>query len=53
MEEQLYPEEQMQIEVEARNAFLFAAEYGNQGIDHFMQVLNELKERLKDESDGN
>lgn len=49
MEEQLYQEEQMQIEIEARNAFLFAAEYGNQGIDHLMQVLNELKERLKDE----
>lgn len=49
MEEQLYQEEQMQIEIEARNVFLFAAEYGNQGIDHLMQVLNELKERLKDE----
>jgi hypothetical protein len=48
MEEQLYPEEQMQIEVEARNVFLFAAEYGSQGIDHLMQVLNDLKERLED-----
>lgn len=49
MEEQLYTEEQMQIEVEARRTFLFAAEFGNQGIDHLMQVLNELKERLEDE----
>jgi hypothetical protein len=54
MEEQLYPEEQMQIEVEAINVFLFAAEYGNQGIDHLMQVLNDLKERLGDyENDEN
>jgi len=49
MEEQLYTEEQMQIEIQARNAFLFAAEYGNQGIDHLMQVLNDLKERLENE----
>lgn len=49
MEEQLYQEEQMQIEVQARTVFLFAAEFGNQGIEHLMNVLNELKERLKNE----
>lgn len=46
MEEQLYPEEQMHIEVKAREVFLFAADFGNQGIEHMMNVLNELKERL-------
>ncbi|MDR1755582.1 MAG: hypothetical protein LBR65_01290 [Culturomica sp.] len=48
MEEQLLPEEQMQIEVEARNAFLFAAEYGNPGIDHLMAVIADLKVRMNE-----
>lgn len=51
MEEQLYPEEQMQIEIQARNAFLFAAEYGNQGIEHLFSVLETLKERLKEQNE--
>jgi hypothetical protein len=46
MEEQLLPEEQMQIEVEARNAFLFAADYDIEGVNHLMTVLAELKQRL-------
>ena len=47
MEEQgLYPEEQMMIEQAALEAFLFAAEYENQGIDHLISVLNNLKERM-------
>lgn len=52
MEEQLYPEEQMQIEIEARNAFLFAAEYGNQGIEHLFSVLGTLKERLNEQNES-
>lgn len=52
MEEQLYPEEQMQIEVEARNVFLFAAEYGEQGVEHLFFVLAELKERLNEQNES-
>jgi hypothetical protein len=48
MEEQLYPEEQMLIEQQAIEAFLFAAEYGNTGIEHLMNELNILKERIED-----
>lgn len=48
MEEQLYPEEQMQIEIEARNVFLFAAEYGEQGVEHLFSVLADLKKRMNE-----
>lgn len=44
----LYPEEQMMIEQQALEAFLFAAEYGEGGIDHLINELNRLKERLED-----
>lgn len=43
----LYPEEQMQIEKVAIDAFLFASEFGNDGINHLIRELNGLKERLE------
>lgn len=49
MDEQLYTEEQIQIEIQARTMFLFAADYGKNGVDHFLKVFIELKERLGDE----
>jgi hypothetical protein len=48
MEKQLYPEEQMLIEQQAIEVFLFAAEYGNAGIEHLISEINGLKERLED-----
>jgi hypothetical protein len=48
MVEQLLPEEQMLIERQAIDAFLFAAEYGDAGIEHLIRELEELKERLDD-----
>jgi hypothetical protein len=47
-EKELYPEEQMQIEKVAIEAFLFASDYGRYGIDHLIRELNGLKERLDD-----
>lgn len=44
----LYPEEQMLIEQQAIEAFLFAAEYGEAGIDHLLGEIQGLKERLED-----
>jgi hypothetical protein len=46
MEEKLYPEEQMQIEKAALDAFLFAADFGRVGIAHLINELQSLKERL-------
>ena len=48
MNEELYPEEQMRIEQQALEAFLFAADYGSAGINHLIDELNGLKERLED-----
>ena len=55
MEEQekgLYPEEQMHIEKVALEAFLFAAEFGEDGINHLINELNGLKERMDDYEHG-
>lgn len=46
--EELYPEEQMRIEQQALEAFLFVADYGIVGIEHLINELNGLKERLED-----
>ncbi len=46
MEEKLYVEDEMRIEMDARKAFLSVAEYGTPGIDHFMKTLVHLKQRL-------
>lgn len=43
----LYPEEQMHIERKALDVFLFAADFGDGGIDHLMKSLEQLKERLE------
>ncbi|MDR2910734.1 MAG: hypothetical protein LBV47_05150 [Bacteroidales bacterium] len=48
MEEQLLPEEQMRIEQQAIEAFLFAAEYGDAGINHLINAIKVLKKRLND-----
>ena len=48
-DERLYTEEKIQIEIQARTIFLFAADYGKNGIDHFLKVFIELKERLDDD----
>jgi hypothetical protein len=50
MEEQrgLYPEEQMQIEKVAIKAFLFASDFGEDGVNHLINELKGLKERLED-----
>jgi hypothetical protein len=48
MDDKLLPEEQMLIEQQAIEAFLFAAEYGNAGIKHLISELEALKERFED-----
>lgn len=48
MKDKLLPEEQMIIERQAIETFLFAAEYGNAGIEHLINELKRLKERLDD-----
>ncbi len=46
--EPLCPEEEMMIEQQALEAFLFAAEYGGAGIDHLLSEIEGLKKRLED-----
>ena len=48
-DERLYTEEQIQIEIQARTIFLFAAEYGKQGVDHLITEMNILKDRFDNE----
>ncbi len=48
----IYPEEQMQIEKQALDAFLFAADFGKGGITHLVKTLTSLTERLTDYEDG-
>ena len=50
-EKGLYPEEQMQIEKVAIEAFLFASEFGENGVNHLINELKGLKERLEDYED--
>lgn len=45
-EDVLYPEVEMMIEQEAYKAFLSAAEYGNDGVEHLIKTINQLKERM-------
>lgn len=45
-DEMLLPEEEMQIEIEARKAYLFASEYGSNGVDHFLKTLSGLIDRM-------
>ena len=45
-EDALYPEVEMMIEQEAYKAFLSAAEYGNDGVEHLIKTINQLKERM-------
>ncbi len=47
-EDGLYPEVEMMIEQEAYKAFLSAAEYGNEGVEHLLRTIEQLKERMED-----
>lgn len=47
MEEELYPEDQIRIEKTAIEAFLFAVEYGSEGVEHLLNKLNDLKEKFE------
>jgi hypothetical protein len=44
----LLPEEQMQIECKVLESFLFAAEFDAVGIDHFINEMHVLRERMYD-----
>lgn len=46
-EEGLYPEVEMMIEQEAYRAFLEAAEYGSEGVEHLLRTIEQLQERME------
>lgn len=44
----MYPEVEMMIEQKAYESFLFAAEYGSDGVNHLIEVIENLKKRMED-----
>ena len=46
-EDGLYPEVEMMIEQEAYRAFLEAAEYGAEGVEHLLKTIEQLRERME------
>lgn len=47
-DDELYPEVEMMIEQKAYESFLFAAEYGSDGVNHLIKVIENLKKRMED-----
>ena len=47
-EDEMYPEVEMMIEQKAYESFLFAAEYGSDGVNHLIKVIENLKKRMED-----
>lgn len=47
-DDELYPEVEMMIEQKAYESFLFAAEYGSDGVKHLIDVIENLKKRMED-----
>ena len=47
-EDEMYPEIEMMIEQKAYESFLFAAEYGSDGVNHLIKVIENLKKRMED-----
>lgn len=47
-DDEMYPEVEMMIEQKAYESFLFAAEYGSDGVNHLIKVIENLKKRMED-----
>lgn len=47
-DDEMYPEAEMMIEQKAYESFLFAAEYGSDGVNHLIKVIENLKKRMED-----
>lgn len=47
-DDEMYPEAEMMIEQKAYESFLYAAEYGSDGVNHLIKVIENLKKRMED-----
>ena len=47
-DDEMYPEVEMMIEQKAYESFPFAAEYGSDGVNHLIEVIENLKKRMED-----